>query len=641
MPLRRMRVLLLAGLLAQSAVISLAAEPAPPLAAADVEALSRSLEKVVAILQGKVPAYTVTLVGRYKDGALEQAGELAIARLDAEQFRLAFKSDLLSFTLQRTRAETSLVVPLMRVAVVGKGPLPAESELQPARLFDRIAGLWPAALSALGVMQTADPGAVAVIIQALLQLERPADAPAGHFIAKRDLGGGRLTIELAEGGQAIRQFLWRGAEGLEAGVGVAIAEEAKLPATSPAADFVVVSVARDELERALGRGLGRAAEILAQRSGDRLKDDEREADRGRLVIRNGQRVALLQGTPLEVGYQHGKLLASEARRTADSVLYVAGLYHTLTKRTWFLDVLRGAYVRLEPHVPREYLDEMQGLANGSGLTPEEARLANMFPELFHCSGFALFGKATAGGKLLHGRVLDYVTELGFQREAVVFIVKKRDAIPFANIGYAGFIGSVSGMNAEQVAFGEMGGRGEGQWDGTPMAILMRMGLERAKTLDDAVALFRDAKRTCEYYYVISDGKGPSAVGVGATPEAIEFVKPGAAHPKLPTPLDDTVLLSAGDRYKHLVEGVKARYGQFDVQAALGLMKRPVAMRSNLHNVLFVPQDLEFHVANARGGLPACDQPYARYSLREWLDEMARPRPERGGKRDRKRRDSGL
>ncbi len=631
----------LGGLLVLLAAGAAGEAPAPPLAAADVEALSKSLEKIVAILQGKVPAYTVTLSGRYKDGPLEQTGELAIARLDAEQFRLALKSDLLSFTLQRTTEETSLVVPLMKVAVVGKGPLPAESELQPARLFDRVAGLWPAALTALSVMQTADPGAVAVILQALLQLERAPGPPAGHFVAKRELSDGRLSIELAEDGRAIRQFLWRDAGGQEAGVGVAIADEAKLPAAAPAADFVVVSVARDELERALGRGLGRAAEILAQRSGDKLKDDERAADRGRLLIRNGQRVALLQGTPLEIGYQHGKLLAKEARRTADSVLYVAGLYHTLTKRTWFLDVLRGAYTRLEPHVPREYLDEMQGLANGSGLTPEEVRLANMFPELFHCSGFALFGKATAGGKLLHGRVLDYMTELGFQREAVVFIVKKRDAIPFANIGYAGFIGSVSGMNAEQVAFGEMGGRGEGQWDGTPMAILMRMGLERAKTLADAVALFRDTRRTCEYYYVISDGKGPSAIGVGATPEAIEFVQPGAAHPKLPTPLDDAVLLSAGDRYQHLVEGVKAKYGRLDVQAALDLMKRPVAMRSNLHNVLFVPQDLEFHVANARGASPACDQPYARHSLREWLDEMARPLPERGGKRDRKRRDSGL
>ena len=41
------------------------------------------------------------------------------------------------------------------------------------------------------------------------------------------------------------------------------------------------------------------------------------------------------------------------------------------------------------------------------------------------------------------------------------------------VTYAGFIGSVTGMNAERVSIGEMGGRGMGHWDGTPMALLVR------------------------------------------------------------------------------------------------------------------------------------------------------------------------
>jgi len=625
-----------AAVLALAAWAAMAAEPAPPAATTDLDLLAKALEKAVAVVQGKVPTYTAKLTGRYTDGKLEQAGEATIARLDADQFRLDLKTELFTFTLQRTKEETALAVPSFKVAIVGRGPLPANSELQPGRLFARVAGAWPASLTVLGAVQVAEPGAVALIVQTLLGLERVPDKATALFRAKRDLGGGTLSIELADDGKAIRQMVWRGKEGGEVAVGVAISDEAAVRPAEPAPDLVVVNVAREELERSLGRGLARAAEILAgDQAAGRLKDEVRVADRGRLIVQKGSRVALLQGSPLEVGFQHGKLLAAEARRVADSVLYVAGIYYTVTKREWFLDVLRGAYKRLEPHVPQEYLDEMQGLANGSELSPEEVRLASMFPELFHCSGFALFGKATAGGKLLHGRVLDYMTELGFQREAVVFVVKKKDAIPFANVGYAGFIGSVSGMNAEGVAFGEMGGRGEGQWDGTPMAILMRMGLERAKTLDDAVRIFREAKRTCEYYYVISDGKGPSAVGVGATPEKIEFVKPGEAHPLLPTPLEDAVLLSAGDRYQRLVESVKARYGKIDEQAAMELMKRPVAMRSNLHNVLFVPQDLVFHVANARGRSPACDQPYVRHSLRELLDEFSKPLPQ-PGRRERKR-----
>ena len=39
----------------------------------------------------------------------------------------------------------------------------------------------------------------------------------------------------------------------------------------------------------------------------------------------------------------------------------------------------------------------------------------------NCSGFALFGSATKGGKLYHGRVLDYMTTIGLQDAATTFI----------------------------------------------------------------------------------------------------------------------------------------------------------------------------------------------------------------------------
>ena len=45
-------------------------------------------------------------------------------------------------------------------------------------------------------------------------------------------------------------------------------------------------------------------------------------------------------------------------------------------------------------------------------------------------------------------------------------------------------------------------------------------------LESARKIFRNAKRTCEYYYVISDGKTPDAYGVQATPKRIHF----GAHP---------------------------------------------------------------------------------------------------------------
>ena len=75
---------------------------------------------------------------------------------------------------------------------------------------------------------------------------------------------------------------------------------------------------------------------------------------------------------------------------------------------------------------------------------------------------------TADGTLYHGRVLDYGVDLRLQDHAVLIVAEPEGGIPFVNVGYAGFIGSVTGMNARHVSIGEMGGGGLGHWDGVPL-----------------------------------------------------------------------------------------------------------------------------------------------------------------------------
>jgi hypothetical protein len=80
-------------------------------------------------------------------------------------------------------------------------------------------------------------------------------------------------------------------------------------------------------------------------------------------------------------------------------------------------------------------------------------------------------------------------------------------------------------------------------------------------------------------------------------------------------------MSAGNRYKKLAERVKSQYGKIDREKAIRLMDRPVAMKSNLHNVLFAPQSLEFWVANAGSGTPACKEPYSHYAINTLLKRL--------------------
>ncbi len=381
----------------------------------------------------------------------------------------------------------------------------------------------------------------------------------------------------------------------------------------------VIHVGGEELNTAIYRGALRAGGILLENKMPPKPDGvERRWGRGVLTYVNDNRVFVAKGTHRQIGEAHGALLKNEIRKMVDATLYTICWVYTLEQGSWFIDDLRTAYKHESPFIPAKYQREMEGMAESSGISLEEIHLTNVFPALFHCSGFALFNAATVDGVLYHGRVLDYITELGLQYYPLVQVLHPQGGNAFANIGYAGFIGSVSGMNDQQLAFGEMGGGVVGDWDGMPMAFLMREGMERAKNLDEALSIFRDTPRTCEYYYVISDGKIPDARGLATTPEKFEVVKPGAFNKFLNEPVKDALLMSAGSRYKKLVERVKADYGKIDREKAIHLMDRPVAMKSNLHDVLFVPQKLEFWVANAGSGTPACNEPYTHYSMKDLL-----------------------
>jgi hypothetical protein len=338
---------------------------------------------------------------------------------------------------------------------------------------------------------------------------------------------------------------------------------------------------------------------------------------------DGYKVLHLKGTPYEMGFQQGALLKQDIRalvhflfdvKAQELKAEIGGINLLNPKRA-----IGGIAATQKKYVPERFHEELRGLADGAGLSVQDATIANFIPELFHCSGFALSGSATKDGTLYHGRILDYGCDWQLQDHAVLTIAEPEGKIPFVNVTYAGFIGSVTGMNAKNISIGEMGGRGLGHWEGVPMAFLVRMALEEASTLDEAIAVFRDHPRTCEYYYVLADGNSGRAVGMQASWDAFGTVKMGEANERLPHAVKDAVLLSVGDRYEELARRVRAGHGTFDAESARTLMDRPVAMKSNLHSVLFETKSTRLWVANAsKEGAPAATQPYHAFTFAELL-----------------------
>lgn len=540
------------------------------------------------------------------DGKLQPI-QLRLTRFDDQQFDLALTHKDYAVEIHRRAGSTTMIMPLHRVAFHGEGAVADEFSLTPKDILARLVSRDSKAITGVTVLTALDPEFIDPLI---LMVQK-------HLAAERD----SQTNEWYLTKDGPISFPSVGSLSCEAEFGT-IHLKVSNRVSKPAAvkdNVKVTPVHRTELEKTLVRGVHRATEILAPAASlTNPRQENRAVANGSLRWVAGQRVAILSGTPAQIGTAHGQLLKSEATRCIESVLYSFGTAHAIQKGRWFRHDLEEAYARLSPHIPARHKAETTALANSLGLPPEQLNVLNVFPELFHCSGFAVFNSATKDGKLYHGRVLDYMTTIGLQDAATTFIVKPVNHNAFANIGYAAFIGSVSGMNNKAISLGEMGGRGEGNWDGVPMATLMRRALEECSTLDEVKQLWTDSPRTCEYYYVFADGKTNAAVGVAAWPEKIEFIEPGQAHERLGSGIPDAVVLSAGSRLEHLRRRVTEKHGMIDAEVGQWLMSRPVAMQSNLHNVLFVPADGVFYVANASHGGPAAEQPYVRLDMNELL-----------------------
>lgn len=551
----------------------------------------------------------VSLKGNIKveiDGK-PQSVTLDFSRFDDQQFDLKLAHPDYAVSIVRRNDFTAMLLPLHKSAFVGSGAVDPKDHIAPQKALERLISSGSSVATYAPLFSPENASGIAALAETLLSLKRDESSNAWH-------GKEGLSLSFDTG-----QSLHIETQGCSVALKIDAATKLEQP------DFQgmnVYELPRAEIERQLCRGVRRTLEIFTpSRLLTHPLRKEKIVDGGKLQWIGHARVVQLHGTPEQIGFAHGELLRDEATRCIDSVLYAFGTVQTIRTGKWFRKDLEAAYARLQQHIPEDHKIETRALADALGMDRDLVECLNVFPELFHCSGFAVFDSATKDGKLYHGRVLDYMTTIGLQDSATAFIVAPNGKIPFANVGYAGFIGSVTGMNAKAISLGEMGGGGEGQWDGVPMATLMRRALEECDTLDEVKTLWQSSPRTCEYYYVFADGKTNEAVGVAALPESIEFIDPGQSHPRLGEGIEDAVVLSAGDRLAKLRERVQTRHGSIDADIGMWLMSRPVAMESNLHNVLFVPADGVMYVANATHDQPAAETQYVRININELLKSM--------------------
>ncbi len=322
-------------------------------------------------------------------------------------------------------------------------------------------------------------------------------------------------------------------------------------------------------------------------------------------------VIYLKGSPYQMGFIHGRTLKNDIHALYDSLLASVSQYGSLT----LLDI---AYRQLEPFIPQAYKDEMRGLADGAEIDLQTVHRVHAIPDVseMDCSFFAAWGKATTDGNLYQIRALDYATGWHLQEHPAILVCEPDSGRRFVNVGWVGFIGVVSGMNADGLAVSEIGesfDKAHQTMAAEPMPFLLRDVLQYSGSLDSAVRRISTAHRTSSFLYCVGDSKIPAARAFKTSPTVCDVYSDSTS----PNPfLDDVVYFSMGvtshwnaDVYHFL----QPRHGTIGVPTGIDLMR--TLGTGSLHAVVYDPAHHKIWVANAGvDRTPAYKRAFWEYDL---------------------------
>lgn len=311
------------------------------------------------------------------------------------------------------------------------------------------------------------------------------------------------------------------------------------------------------------------------------------------------------GTPNEMGLAHGQLLKESVQKHCD---------HLIAAMTGAMKVgpekLDEVYQATRKHIPPYFTEEMEGLAEGAGLPLQTVIRCQMIGEAseWHCSLFGAWGKATAAdGHTYQLRALDYNIRAEIQRFPTIIVYVPKQGHPFANIGWAGIVGSVTGISSVPLAISEIGDdydAANDSFDGIPFQFLLRDILQFDESLDAAIARVKNARRTSSLMYAIGDGRKGRVKALQTSRTLCNVFDWDNLEPHVQTHprLEDVVYWGMSwnvPKYDQpLHDQLKAHYGRINATAVIEEIL-PTVRTGNLQVAVYDLTAMKIWTANAR------------------------------------------
>ena len=385
-------------------------------------------------------------------------------------------------------------------------------------------------------------------------------------------------------------------------------------------------------------------------------------------------VLYITGSPYEMGFQQGVLLKQEIRNGVVPVfadpLSVSQAY--FQKPDWLRKIMMkylelSVYGPLERHTPRQYLEELRGIADGAGVDFSTIFIANflsdlnmsMIPgvikgevakleEMLSCSSFVASGAATTDGRLIFGRNTDYSGQGRWSENQVIVYYDPEEGNRYVKVSTAGLIKCNSAMNEHGIVVGGhfMGFSGA-EPRGASFTVLENEIMRHADSLEEATKLVKTTKLSGAFGLTLADGKKRRAIALEASPQRLgirnminhTLVMTNYALTKEMVDVDlaarySLAMRNVAGRYIRFQQLIGENFGRIDAEKTAAFMGdhidpfllqergtgNTICNQTNVTSVVFQPETGKFWVAS--GDEPVCGNPYEEYDFASGFREDA-------------------
>ncbi|MGQ1909593.1 C45 family autoproteolytic acyltransferase/hydrolase [Marinifilum sp. RC60d5] len=187
--------------------------------------------------------------------------------------------------------------------------------------------------------------------------------------------------------------------------------------------------------------------LFSQEYSYKEKNGVRTFHEGSVFTKEGVPFLTVKGESYEMGLQYGVLMKDQILKLdvkIDSIVEsFAGKFFL---KKWIANkVLKAKIRKIEKRMPKEFIEELEGMAEGCELNLREVKTIAYFPQLFFdisCTSFVLKNEH----EIVHGRNLDWPNIEIFTHYPLIVNYHRKGKIPTSILTFVSYPGAYTGMN---------------------------------------------------------------------------------------------------------------------------------------------------------------------------------------------------